>query len=72
MRWVELRQDEVFEGDSNHSLCMKPPIRNYTDKILRRKWLKYWNSEHKTLHFPCQYLKKRYNYDLSSMLDILT
>ncbi len=54
--WVELWKDQMFEGDGNHRLCMEPAIRDHTNKVLRRKRLKYGNSENKILWLLGQYL----------------
>lgn len=57
--WVDLRQDQVFEGNGHHSLCMQPAIRENTDKVLRGKWFKDRYSEGKLLYLLSKYLESR-------------
>jgi len=37
VRRVQLREDEVLEGDGHYSFCTKPSVGDCLDYILRRK-----------------------------------
>lgn len=66
MRWVDLWQNQMLERDGYHCFCMKPSIREGTNKILRRKRLKDRNSESKILWFFA------YNLQYNTLAIILT
>ena len=51
MRWVDLWQDEVLEGDGHNSFSLQPPVRCHTDDVLRREGLVYGDGEGEVLGF---------------------
>ena len=49
VRWVDLREDEVFEGDWSNILCTKPAIGDCPHIVLRREVLQNGDGEYQFL-----------------------
>ena len=51
VRWVEFRQYQVLEGNSDNRLRPQPTIGGHTDVVLRREGLEDGDREYKVLPF---------------------